>query len=109
MSPRRDGDELYVYYRVDARDAAAAARALDTVQQALRRDVPGLVARRLRRCEGVDGPQTWMETYALPGRGLDAELQARIADAAQVMSGWTIGDRHVEVFAPFEPIEPPGG
>ncbi len=92
------GRELFVYYRVADANSAAAGDAIGGMQRRLVDAHPGLVARVLRRPESNDSVQTWMEAYALPGRGIDAALEAAIALAARAMAGSIIGERHVEVF-----------
>lgn len=90
--------ELFVYYRIADADEAAAADALRHMQEDLVRSHPGLLTRRLRRPGSSDGLQTWMETYALPGPGVDAVVEADIASAARALEPWTRGARHIEVF-----------
>jgi hypothetical protein len=92
--------ELFVYYRVDSANAAAARRAVQAMHDGLRRVHPGLEARLLIRAGDGSTPQTWMEVYALPGssRGVDADLGAAIEAQA---AGWLhliAGSRHVEAF-----------
>ena len=72
--------ELYIYYRVDDAHVAAARRAVEAMHDRLRQAHPGLVARLLTRAGDGSAPQTWMETYALPGStgGVDADLEAGI-------------------------------
>jgi hypothetical protein len=93
------GCELYVYYRVPAAQAAAAAQEVLSVQQGLVRQWPALEARLLRKADDPAGPVTWMEVYRHP-LGLDADLLARLgAVLADVPSGRT-GPRHEEHFVP---------
>jgi hypothetical protein len=92
--------ELFVYYRVDAPNAAAARRAVQAMHERLRGAYPGLETRLLIRAGDGATPQTWMEVYALPGssRGVDADLEAAIEAQA---AGWLhliAGSRHVEAF-----------
>lgn len=94
-----EGCELYVYYRVPAEHAAAAAHEVLTAQQGLLRQLPTLEAHLLRKADDVAGSVTWMEIYRRP-EGLDASLLARLATAlADVPSGRT-GPRHEERFIP---------
>ena len=88
--------ELFVYWHVaGASDAAeAAARQM---QDGLRAAHVGLVSRLYRKV-GSDRC-TLMETYALPGSGIEEALQQQIeAAAAQALAPWCAGGRHVEVF-----------
>ena len=97
------GRELFVYYRVAAADAARCAAEVAAFQARLTRDEPGLIARLLARPGAADGIETWMETYALgtpQGAGIDARLEARIADEAAALAPFLRGPRHVEVFVP---------
>ena len=92
--------ELYVYYRIDAANAAAARRAVQAMQERLRRDHAGLVARLLTRTGEGSSAQTWMETYAVPGAtgGVDPGLEAAIDEAAAHWQQLLDGPRHVEPF-----------
>lgn len=93
--------ELYIYYRVAAHGSSAALNAVVAMQQLLRQRHPALQARLLRRPDtGPDGLQTWMETYALPGRGIDPALEQEIAQAAQRWAAHVEGSRHCEAFIP---------
>lgn len=93
--------ELYIYYRVSSRDEPAALQAASSMQERLRERHPGLAARLLRRPEpGADGLQTWMETYALPGAGVNTALENEIAEAASAWAAYISGPRHCEVFSP---------
>lgn len=88
--------ELFVYWRVagSTADAEAAARQM---QARLRGAHPGLVARLYRKLE--DRRLTLMETYALPGPGIDAALRALIeAAGAAALAPWCTEGRHVEIF-----------
>lgn len=91
MSARRH----YVYYRVDAADAAAVTEAARAMQAALRAAHPGLEAELLRRPDVRDGQVTLMEIYAF-GPGHDAAEVETKADAAT--EAWRRGPRHLEVF-----------
>ena len=93
--------ELYVYWKVARTDQVAALAQVRAMQAELRSEQPGLQARVLRRADGGTGPLvTLMEVYtAAPG--IDAALQARIgALAAERLTRWCVGERHVEVFGP---------
>jgi len=92
--------ELFVYYRVDAANAAAARHAVRAMHERLRHDHPGLEARLLIRAGDGSTPLTWMETYALPDSavGIDASLEAVIDAAAGDWRDLVAGPRHVEAF-----------
>lgn len=90
--------ELFVYYRVRADDAEAALVLVRGLQAALMARHPGLVARLLRRPEETLGLQTWMETYAMAGSGIEPALQAAIDAQAGTLTPLLDGPRHTEVF-----------
>jgi len=94
--------ELYIYYRVRDAHAAAARRAVEAMHDRLREAHPGLIARLLTRAGGDSAPQTWMETYALPGSadGVGTEVEALIEAQAASWSHLVAGSRHVEAFRP---------
>lgn len=98
--------ELFVYYRVAVGDEVPAAREVEALQAVLRRAVPGLGARLLRRPEAVDGLTTWMEVYAMSaqgeGGGVDAAVQARIEHEASQRLTCIAGPRHAEAFVALE-------
>lgn len=101
MHPRSNAGsnrELFVYYRVADANADVIGAALRGVQRELAEAHPGLVARILSRPGSTQGVQTWMETYAMPSRGVDETLESAIALATRALALWTIGERHVEVF-----------
>jgi hypothetical protein len=88
--------ELFIYWRVagSAADAEAAARRMQAELRALH---PALVARLYRKLD--DRRVTLMETYALPGIGIDAVLQRQIEAAGfPALAAWCTEGRHVEVF-----------
>lgn len=94
--------ELFIYYRAPVQHAEALSDAVHRMQDTLRRAHPGLQARLLRRAD-IDGhaiDPTWMETYALPTVLEPAAFTAAIALAAQALSPWLVGERHVEHFLP---------
>ena len=96
--------ELFIYYRLQSIHAAAAEALVIGFQAQLRKQYPPLIPRLLRRSEtGVDGQQTWMETYSTdPMRepsGVTAELEAAIAAQAAVLVPLLDGPRHTEVFS----------
>lgn len=92
--------ELYVWYRVAPGPAPAARRAVLTMQAELRAGTPGLAARLLVRADANGAVQTWMESYALPGRtdGISHALEVAIARRAASVSPLIEGERHVEAF-----------
>jgi len=89
--------ELYIYYRVRAREASAAQAAVLQMQSALRAAYPALVARWLRRPDEDQGLQTWMETYAIDA-GITDAMRAHIEAQALVLRSFIDGPRHTEVF-----------
>lgn len=93
------GRGLFIYYRVAQNDTAAALQAAQAVQCELRARHPGLKAELWRRPETKDGMHTWMEIYT-HADGIDAALEQRIEAAAEAVSPWIQGPRHVEVFVP---------
>ena len=94
--------ELFVYYRVSPEHEAQAGAAVRAMHSALRAQHPQLIARLLRRADGHDRSQTWMEVYATaPGQapeGVDAMLQSAIDTAAGPLTPWLDGPRHTEAF-----------
>ena len=88
--------ELFVYWRV-AGAVADAEAAVRQMQRRLRDGHPALVARLYRKVD--DGGCTLMETYALPGAGVDTALQRQVeTSAAAALAAWCPDGRHVEVF-----------
>jgi hypothetical protein len=79
---------LYVYYRVREADAAAALAAFRAARGA------SLEPRLMRRPEGPQGLQTWMEVYD----GAPEDAEPRIAAA---LAAWISGERHLEHFVPL--------
>ena len=106
--------ELYVYYRVPTREADRLRATVTALHDQLRRELPGLQARLLRRTveatiaathAAATDMDTWMETYALPPAARDTLLaDALNAAVAQQAAVWRqlLGDgaRHTEVFEP---------
>ncbi len=106
--------ELYVYYRVPVGNAQALRGMVTDMHDQLRREVPGLQARLLRRTDSGEGLDTWMETYAMlpvasaPGDGGAGGVSSTcgVSDALrntieQRAAAWAClcdGTRHVEVF-----------
>ncbi len=90
--------ELFIYWRSASQVAAAAEAAAAALQEALRRQHPGLVTRLYRRTDAAGADATLMETYAHPA-GIDAALQAAIEQtAAPALRAWCRCPRHLEVF-----------
>jgi hypothetical protein len=95
--------ELFIYYRVQPAQAAAALDAVQRMQLDLMRRHPGLKARLLRREPEFEATanalETWMETYALESNpeGVTPALQADIAALGGALD-MIQGPRHVEVF-----------
>ncbi len=100
--------ELYVYYRVPAGSADALRSVVTDMHDQLRREVPGLQARLLRRTDPAAGLDTWMESYAMsplagaPGDGCAGDVSDALREAieqrAAAWSGLCNGARHTEVF-----------
>jgi hypothetical protein len=94
--------ELFVWYHVDERNAAAARTAVEAMLRSLEASVAGLHARLLIRRDA--DRQTWMETFArsspAAGKdpGIDAATEAAIAAAAVALRPLLASDRHVEAF-----------
>jgi hypothetical protein len=94
--------ELFVWYRVDERNADALRAEVEAMQRSLEQRFAGLRARLLVRREPER--QTWMETYARTPRvageagGIDAATEAAIAAAALPLRPLLASDRHVESF-----------
>lgn len=101
--------ELYVYWHCAAARTEAAVQAVAACQTALRRRLPDLQARLLRRADaGADGRVTLMEIYARPGGLTAAEAAELLAAAAETLAGWADSPRHVEVFEPCPDTSAPG-
>jgi hypothetical protein len=95
--------QLFIYWRVAAADAQAAAEALRSWQRWLQHEHPALHARLFSRVPSTPGEVTLMETYAVESAvradGIDAELQRCIEDDGQsIVQRWLRGVRQVEVF-----------
>ena len=94
--------ELFVYYRVHSAQAPVARAAVLAFQAELKSRHPALRARLLRRADGTDGEQTWMETYATDpltdGIGITQSMQADIEASARALAPFVQGVRHTEVF-----------
>lgn len=102
MSPAAEAPaSLFIYFKLKASAAAQARPALLDMQQGLRADHPGLVARLYARTDVSDvGELTWMEVYEHPG-GLSEAFMADLGVAVRNLPADLIGPRHTEVFAEF--------
>ena len=94
---------LFIYWRLAAADAAAAAEALRVLHRELRAQHQGLLAEVYLREDLAIADATLMEAYALEcnatNGGVTPELQALIEKAAEEATRtWRRGQRHVEVF-----------
>jgi hypothetical protein len=92
------GRALYVYYRVQAGQEAAARAVIDTMQATLKPFQPGLRARLMGRVEAA-AESTWMEVYEHPD-GVSPACEAMLDHLASALPDGLFGPRHVEVFSP---------
>lgn len=92
---------LYVYYRVNAAQAAQLQPAIVRMQHTLRQAMPGLAAMLHQRVLSEGSPLTWMETYHFNGHANAQAWQMLtehlLAQVAQLPSGID-GERHLEWF-----------
>ena len=98
MSP--GAAQVFVYYRVQAVDAAAAIAAVRTFQNDLQALMPGLNCTLSQRADDSGELLTLMETYAHAegvGPAWTREIERLAHDA---LAAWTVGERHLEVFVP---------
>ena len=101
--------ELFVWYRVDEREADALLVEVVALQRSLEQRFAGLRARLLIRRDAER--QTWMETFARVPReagdepGIDATIEAVITASAQRLRPLLASDRYVEAF--FEVVRQP--
>jgi len=92
--------DLYVYYKVRTRDAAALAPRVRALQAQLA-EQHSVRPQLKRRPEARDGLQTWMEVYP----GVDADFPARldtVANGADI-AGLIAGPRRAEIFMDLTP------
>jgi quinol monooxygenase YgiN len=90
---------LFIYFRVERENEAAAVAAVRELHAAWHFEMPGLRCELLRRAE-QSGDVTLMETYS-HSAGVGMALQERIErEAAMRLSQCLVGERHVEVFVP---------
>jgi hypothetical protein len=88
---------VFVYFRLPAPHEAAVAAAWRDRSVRWLASIPGLHCELMRRADRAGDEVTLMEVY----RGLGSEAQARVlAEAAQALAAWPLGERHVEVFEP---------
>ncbi|HEY0589783.1 MAG TPA: DUF4936 family protein [Pseudoduganella sp.] len=93
--------DLYVYYKVQAAQAAGLQGAVVAMQAKLS-VAHGVAAQLKRRPEAPEGVQTWMEVYSsVASQSFLAALDAAVADAG--LARWIAGPRHVEVFEDLPP------
>jgi len=93
--------DLYVYYKVQAAQAAGLQGAVIAMQSALSA-AHGVAAQLKRRPQAAEGMQTWMEVYpAVAGHSFLAALDAAVAQAG--LAQWIAGPRHVEIFEDLPP------
>jgi quinol monooxygenase YgiN len=91
---------LFIYFRVERNNEAAAVKAVRELQAASRIAMPGLRCELLRRADESGGAVTLLETYAHSG-GVSVAWQERIErDARPSLDKWLVGERHIEVFEP---------
>lgn len=101
--------ELFVWYRVDDRNADALGAEVEALQRSLEQRFAGLRARLLIRREA--DRQTWMETFTRAPRtrgdagGVDAAIEDAIAAAALPLRPLLASDRHVEAFESARPAD----
>lgn len=99
--PTPPSRELFLYWRTSSADAEAAAEQARSLQGDLRDRHAGLMTRLFRRDEPGRGRVTFMESYALPGRGIGDALAQEIVAAGARLRPWLDGERHVEAFEPI--------
>ena len=93
--------DLYVYYKVQAAQAAGLQGAVIAMQSSLSA-AHGVAAQLKRRAEAPEGVQTWMEVYpAVASQAFLAALDAAVAEAG--LARWIAGPRHVEIFEDLPP------
>jgi Domain of unknown function (DUF4936) len=96
--------ELFIYWKVATADAPLAVAEATAWLERLRALQPALVARLYQRADPNADARTVMETYALPGTGLDeASIERYVAEGAALLGRWARGGRHVEVFEMLAP------
>ena len=93
--------ELYIYWRVQHHELAAAIVGMTAFQAEQVQRVPRLQARLLQRDDDEADQATLMEIYSLPGGLPLAVRTALVVQGAQAAAPWCLGARHVEVFLPL--------
>ncbi len=89
---------LFIYWKLAPDQLSVARDAVRVFQAAWRAREPALQAALFERADVQPGPATLMETYAMPA-GLPTAIEAALlAESAQVLGGWALSGRHVEVF-----------
>lgn len=92
--------DLYVYYRVQAEQAASLQARVDAMQRRLAEE-HGVLASLKYRPDSKDGRQTWMEVYLdVPA---DFDMLLAQAMAAMELGPLIDGERHTESFLDFLP------
>jgi len=96
--------ELFVYYKVEPAQTAAARAAFDQLRAALKTQWPALQSRLLTRPAAAGAVQTWMEIHAWPEGCADAPADwvEQLERQAGESGGPSVGGRHVEVFVALD-------
>jgi len=92
--------DLYVYYKVRERDAAALAPRVRAMQAALAAS-HGIAVQLKRRPDSKDGMQTWMEVYPGVPDSFAADLGRTATDRG--LDKLIDGPRRAEVFVDLIP------
>jgi hypothetical protein len=87
--------DLYVYYRVQAADAAVFLTKVSELQSDLRQE-NGILTALKRRPVEQDGLHTWMEVYLSVAEGFEAKLEQAVANSQ--LPAMIASKRHVEHF-----------
>ncbi|HJV82727.1 DUF4936 family protein [Noviherbaspirillum sp.] len=87
--------DMYIYYRVLEKNAAALREQVAAVQGWASQEY-GIVTGLKRRPEEKDGRQTWMEIYASVPSGFEATLERVVAQAG--LAALIDGPRNTEFF-----------
>jgi len=95
--------QLFIYWRVAARDLPTALHAVREWQAGLIAQHPTLRCGLYQRVDAAQTDATVMESYAIesaqPHRGIDEALLQLIAQGGQAqLAQWLRGARHVELF-----------
>ncbi|MEC5217091.1 hypothetical protein RCH09_002048 [Actimicrobium sp. GrIS 1.19] len=92
--------DLYIYYTIQAGDAALALQRVTQLQQQLAAAYD-IVPQRKRRVDQSDGVQTWMEIYPAVPPGFDRVIAQAAAEHG--LTALAQGERHVEYFSELTP------